>query len=57
MVRTIYANLTPSNGLLKHPNSRLLTANKSVDEVVIETLCTSKAREVSKLYDKNDAVG
>ena len=35
----------------------LLTANESVDDVVIETLCTSKAREVSKLYDKNDAIG
>ena len=49
--------LASSNGSLQHPNSRLLTANESVDEVVIETLCTSKAREVSKLYDKNDAVG
>ena len=49
--------LGPSNGKLQHPNSRLLAANESVDEVVIETLCTSKAREVSKLYDKNDAVG
>ena len=47
----------PSNGSLQYPNSQSLTANESVDEVVIETLCTSKAREVSKLYDKNDAVG
>ena len=57
MVLAIYANFRAIYYLTAHYNIQLLTANLSIDEVVIETLCTSKAREVSKLYDKNDAVG